>query len=248
MAVDHALLEDVQSGGRPVLRFYTWSPACLSFGRNQAARGSCDTERLAQEKIDIVRRLTGGLAVLHDREVTYSVVVPVGSLGSPRRTYGRIGRALVDGLRGLGVPASIATAQRNGRSAPLRPIRDAAVPCFSDPVGGEVVVDGGKLIGSAQRCEGRTILQHGSILLGGDQSRVAGLLGANGPATRAGTTLERVLGREPDPGAVTEALVAGFRDVLGVELETLPSLRPELEARAHELEARYASAEWTWRR
>ncbi len=248
MAVDHALLENVQAGGAPTLRLYSWSPACLSFGRNQAVRAVCDPARVAALGVDIVRRLTGGLAVLHDREVTYSVVVPVGLLGSPRESYGRIGEALVTGLRLLGVPAGIAADETVARPAALRPTADAAVPCFAEPVAGEVVADGRKLVGSAQRCENRTILQHGSVLLGGDQSGVAALLGARIVASdEAGTTLERLLGRKPAAEDVTAALLAGFRDTLGAELHgTVPA--PGVEARARELESRYASAEWTWRR
>lgn len=108
MAVDEALIGGVAAGAPPVLRLYTWSPACVSLGRNQPARGRFDA-RLAQRRgIDIVRRPTGGLAVYHDRELTYAVAVPVALLGGPRRTYREINRAIVNGLRKLGVAASVA--------------------------------------------------------------------------------------------------------------------------------------------
>jgi len=110
MAIDQALLESVQAGGRPALRFYRWRPACLSFGRNQPARGLCDPARAAARGVDIVRRPTGGLAVLHDRELTYAAVLPVGLLGSPRETYRALNRALVEVLRRLGLPAELAPA------------------------------------------------------------------------------------------------------------------------------------------
>lgn len=210
MAHDEVLLEGVQAGGRPVLRFYRWAPACLSLGRNQVvARPQEVAAAVAARGFDLVRRATGGAAVLHDRELTYAVAVPVGVLGSPRETYVAINRALVAGLRRLGVAAEVAGGGRAekgmglvgrsgapgasgasggaGASGPPgaggsgataagdaksgKPIWNA--PCFQAPAPGEVVAGGLKLVGSAQRREGRTLLQHGSLLLAGDQTVVA---------------------------------------------------------------------------
>jgi lipoyl(octanoyl) transferase len=171
MAVDHALLESVQQGGRPVLRLYRWDPPCLSFGRNQRACGIYDEARIRAAGVDVVRRPTGGLAVLHDRELTYCVLAPADALGGPRRAYHLINSALVAGLASLGVPAAVA-----GAGSGPDPIGDAAMPCFQAPAAGEVVAGGRKLVGSAQRCEGRTLLQHGSILLDGSQAAVLDML------------------------------------------------------------------------
>src|SRR5512142_3215722 len=107
MAIDRAVAASVEAGGRPALRFYYWDPPCLSLGRNQPARGVYDAAAAAARGIDIVRRPTGGRAVLHDRELTYGVAVRVGELGSPRETYAAVNRALVAGLRRLGVPALV---------------------------------------------------------------------------------------------------------------------------------------------
>jgi lipoyl(octanoyl) transferase len=166
MAIDLALLESVQAGGSPVLRFYRWSPACLSFGRNQCARDTYDPVVVAACSIDVVRRPTGGLAVLHDAEVTYSVIAPIGAIGRPREAYVRINAWLVAALREFGVAAVLAPPLARGG------VPAGGEPCFARPAAGEVVAGGRKLIGSAQRCERHCILQHGSILLDGDQRRV----------------------------------------------------------------------------
>jgi lipoyl(octanoyl) transferase len=246
MAVDHALLDSVRSGAQPVLRLYLWQPACLSLGRNQHARGIYDEARLAAAGVDVVRRPTGGLAVLHDLELTYCVLAPAHHLGGPREAYHSINRALVAGLRQLGVPAVVA-----GAGAAPDPRRDAASPCFHAPAAGEVVVGGRKLVGSAQRCEGRTLLQHGSILADGSQdAAITGLLreGAVAGAGQAGAiTLCEILGAAPPYDVVAQAVAAGFEAVFGTRLAPHALTREE-GARAAALEATYAGPGWTWRR
>jgi lipoyl(octanoyl) transferase len=246
MAVDHALFESVKSGGAPVLRLYAWTPPCLSLGRNQHARGLYDEERLRRAGIDVVRRPTGGLAVLHDHELTYCVLAPAGLLGGPRATYQRINAALVDALRRLGAPAGLAPP--GGRADPRG---DAAQPCFQQPAEGEVVAHGRKLIGSAQRCEDQTVLQHGSILLGGSQTRILDFLAAGGPVTLRheahAVTLAEMLPQQPAWPNVLAAIVAGFDTVCGTRLAP-GSLSREEELRLPGLEACYDDASWTWRR
>ncbi len=254
MAVDHAFLVGVQRGAPPVLRLYRWRPACLSLGRNQRGRGIYDADRAGDLGVDVVRRPTGGLAVLHDDEITYAIAAPVGALGSPRETYVAVHGALVRALRALGVDAVL---RRAGGEA-LRPVRDAALPCFGFAAEGEVLAAGSKLVGSAQRCESRVILQHGSLPLArgavdlASLTPVAAPASAPGraPAARAapdpGTTLADLLGARPDAAAVVAAVVAAFEELVGVPLvEAAPSA--EERASARRLEARYASAEWTWR-
>jgi len=263
MAIDQALLESVQAGGRPALRFYRWRPACLSFGRNQPARGLCDPAAAARRGVGIVRRPTGGLAVLHDRELTYAAALPVGLLGSPRETYRALNRALVAGLRALGLAAELAPAAAPAPA--LAAARAAAAPgtnaaggvttagaalaagtasCFQAPAPGEVVVGGRKLVGSAQRVERRAILQHGSLLLDGDQGLIAELVA--GPPAPAPATLASALGRVPDPAELVEALCAGFEAALGIRLAHGTLSRAERE-RARALEAHFSSDAWTWR-
>jgi lipoyl(octanoyl) transferase len=169
MALDAALFESVLAGGPPVLRFYLWAPACLSLGRNQPARAIYDPKLASAHGIDIVRRPTGGLAVLHDAEVTYSLMAPMQILGRPRAAYVRANEWLIAALTRLGISAAVAPAHaRGGGWRPGQPV----APCFAEPAAGEILAAGRKLVGSAQRCERRCILQHGSILLSGDQRRV----------------------------------------------------------------------------
>ena len=241
MAVDAALLESVQAGASPVLRLYRWSPACLSFGRNQVTRDIFDPCRLKDAGVDVVRRATGGLAVLHDRELTYAVIVPASELGGPRAAYHTINAALVAGLASLGVAAAVA-GQDHAPPAP-----HALEPCFHAPAAGEVMAGGGKLVGSAQRCERHTILQHGSILMGGSQGRITSFQYRTDPEVSAGTTLEEILGEEPDVERLAAAVIAGFESTVGTCLAHCEMDTGE-RATAKSLEAHFGSNAWTWRR
>lgn len=241
MAIDQALLESAQAGGPPTLRFYQWKPACLSFGRNQTARDAYDADRLRSAGVEAVRRPTGGLAVLHDRELTYSVTVPADLLGGPRSTYHAINALLVRGLCDVGAAAFLAgSVQTSERPHSMN-------PCFHSPAPGEVVAGDGKLVGSAQRCERRTILQHGSILLDGDQGSVVAYQKTPGPAEPAGITLRTILGTVPPVARLVVALVAAFERGTGTPLAPCALSKPERD-RARELEEQYDSDAWTWRR
>lgn len=256
MAVDQALLASVQEGGPATLRLYCWNPPCLSLGRNQHAAGLYDLDRAAASGIDIVRRPTGGLAVLHDLELTYCVLAPVALLGGARAAYTSINRALVEGLSALGVPAGLA-----GGGPARRPLADAADPCFERPAAGEVVAAGRKLVGSAQRCERGALLQHGSILLDGTQSAVATLLagasagtdgdldappGSTISASSGAVTLRELLGRDVQPDELIAPLLSGFARVFGIRLAPDTINRDE-RVRADGLEGHYRAASWTWR-
>ena len=248
MAVDQALLESVAGGARPVIRLYRWSTATLSFGRNQPARGIYDEAAARARGIDFVRRPTGGQAVLHDNELTYAVVAPIAAIGKPRAAYRRINEAIVEGLRGVGVNAAVAGASGDaGRGAS----RDWTAACFRVPERGEVVAGGRKLVGSAQRTERHTILQHGSILLGGSQAAAEALLlrGSGAPAIEAPgwTTVEAELGRRPALETVVRAVLTGFETVLGIRLATSSLSVAERQAVDRWTE-RFASPDWTWRR
>lgn len=266
MAVDQVLQESVRGGAPPVLRFYRWDPPCLSLGRNQRTAGVLTPESVAAMGLDVVRRPTGGAAVVHDRELTYSVAVPVGELGSPRETYLALNRALVAGLQRLGIAASTAPLARSGGPAPGDPRMEAA--CFRNAAPGEVLACGRKLVGSAQRCQDRVVLQHGSILLdeptydvedlwqtdgaaGTSPAALSVTTGMAGAATvarpRTAATIASVLGYVPPWPAIVAALAAGFEEALGVRLEP-SSLSPDEARRAIGLTRTIGSPEWTWRR
>lgn len=237
MALDHALARCL-TAGEGVLRFYAWSPHTISFGRNEPAKGLYDPAVAARLGLGLVRRPTGGRAVLHAREVTYCAVLPVRALGGLRSAYLRVNEGLVDGLRALGAPARIAEA-----GAVVAP--DAG-PCFQVPAPGEVVLGGRKLVGSAQVRVGQAILQHGSVILDGDQSplvRVGG--GAEDPTPPA--TLEGVVGPLAW-GTVAGALAEGMQLALGGSWEQA-GYSPEERKKADLLEADpYGTDAWTWRR
>ena len=238
MAIDQMLFEAAQESSTPALRFYRWSPACLSLGRNQSAQ--VDRARLERAGIGLVRRPTGGLAVLHDQELTYCVAVPVGLIGSPRETYEVINFALLRGLGSLGVRAMESAATDSGPQ-----IFRAAGSCFAGSAPGEVVVQGRKVIGSAQRCEKHTILQHGSILLDGSQALADELLGRSA-ATDGAITVRSVLGRVPGWVELVRALTRAFEQELGIALAP-GGLSAREQTRVHELTSFFASTEWTWR-
>ncbi len=249
MAVDEALM-DAARAGEVVLRFYRWSPPCLSFGRHQRARGRYAADAAAGRGIDLVRRPTGGRAVYHHREVTYAVAAPADLWGGLRPSYRTVNRALARGLRELGVPVESAP---DGRSAPGPSSR----ACFRDPLPGELVAAGRKLVGSAQWRREGALLQHGSVLLEDDQAEAERLrtVEDDGPGSAAGdgggssgaASLTELLGAAPDPGEVAAALRAGFARELGVRPEP-GELTPAEEERARRLEERYRDEAWTWRR
>jgi lipoate-protein ligase A len=242
MAVDEALADGVREGGPPVLRVYRWSPPCLSLGRNQPSDGY-DRGEIARRGIDVVRRPTGGRAVLHHRELTYSVAARENALGTLREAYTAINRALVAGLRQLGVDARLHPA------GPDRAPLPSLAPCFEQPVEGEVTAGGRKLVGSAQRRERGVMLQHGSLPIHDDQSAVAGLM-LPGHAMEAGdapATLGALLGREPGWDALVEALARGWTETFGVELRR-DGLREVEEERARSHRGRYEDPAWTWHR
>lgn len=164
MAIDQAMLE-LAKENRPTMRVYRWRPNCISLGYHQLAE-RIDLDRCLQDQVDVVRRPTGGRAVLHAEEVTYSVVIPQGGKslsGSLGDVYNAISRGLVRGIQRLGIPAEL-----QKRSLDLRNHYQTAisVSCFSAAAKHEVVLDGKKLVGSAQRRFPYGILQHGSILTG----------------------------------------------------------------------------------
>lgn len=269
MALDHALVRRAATTGEAVLRVYRWSRPCVSLGRHQRASGIYDPNTIRSGGLDIVRRPTGGGAVLHHREVTYSVTTPlaIGGRGGAhhrvRHIYEAVNHLLLDALITLGAPVSLApsplpadapdTRALNRAFAPRGPDREASPiegsPCFDRPAPGEIVALGRKLAGSAQWREGNAVLQHGSILLADDQRLLAQLAPALRPAPVA--TLADLLGPESDPDKVEGALRTALDRAL-FRAATLASTTLELDestaTTASALRAHYADETWTWRR
>lgn len=236
MALDHALATCLGEG-EAVLRLYSWARPTVSFGRNEPSCDRYRAEAARRSGVDWVRRPTGGRAVLHDAELTYAVVAPIRALGGARAAYRAINEGLAEALISLGAPVAVS---EQGATLAL----DSG-PCFQAPAAGEVVAAGRKLVGSAQaRVEG-ALLQHGSIILGGDQSLLDELSGSGLGEPPA--TLHDLIG----PVAVDEvadAVVVHMRERLSGGWSNGGYTTRERSA-ARRLEAeRYANDEWTWRR
>jgi lipoate-protein ligase A len=234
MAVDEALLRSAQRGAPPTLRFYSWDGAWLSLG---FAQSLSDERRAAcrEAGVGIVRRATGGRAVLHGGDLTYSVVAPASALPAGlHATYARIGEALRAALASLGVEVERADPSRAAAGR-------EAFDCFQSPAADEICARGRKLAGSAQRRAGGAVLQHGSLRLRPDP-----------PAARAAAGLEpegatslAELGFALDPGRVRAAGAAAFAAVLPAILERAPLDEEEL-AQAAELADSRAAALLPW--
>ena len=241
MARDTALLARAARTGETVFSIYSWARPTLSFGRHQPAAGHYDPEKITAASVDVVRRPTGGRAILHHREVTYSVTAPLED-ESLRATYGRINGILVDGLSRLGIPATIAAPA--GR-APVPGTR----PCFELPSEGEVIAGGKKLVGSAQWRDENALLQHGSILVEDDQSLLPSLAvagHANSNEVMEPATLREILGRSPDPREVAESMFEAVRSVDDSEVTRIDEEEIREEALRHV--PHFTDESWTWRR
>jgi lipoyl(octanoyl) transferase len=243
MAIDEALWRGRQAGlSSPTVRFFGWTPPTVSLGYGQPLDRHVDAEACRALGVGLVRRPTGGSAIYHDgpeRELTYSVVATAADLGIGAdllETYRWIGVALLRGLRALGAPAEL---------VPERP-PDGPVPafCFARTGVFEIEVDGRKLVGSAQRRQGDSFLQHGAVLLGVDAARVRALFPTTRDPLASLTTLEAALGRRPTFDEVAEALAGAFEREHGLELR--PGGLSDVEtARVESLvRDRYASPAW----
>jgi lipoate-protein ligase A len=237
MSLDAGLMDRARLTGEAVLRVYAWSQPTLSFGRHESVRDRFLPEVLERQGIGAVRRPTGGRVLMHDREVTYSVTAPAPEHERLHESYRRINALLVAAIAQMGVRVAEAPA-----AAPRRP---GGAACFAEPSEGELVVDGRKLVGSAQLRERGALLQHGSILIDDDQPWIARLAARPVVPAMPAATLRDALGRAPAYGEVRDALRAALD-----ELEVAPAALDAYEAAtfAEPYRDQFASAEWTWRR
>jgi lipoate-protein ligase A len=250
MAIDEAILEAVIQGhSPPTLRFYGWSPPCLSLGRNQSlAEANLTACRAAG--VDLVRRPSGGQAVLHAGELTYSLALLQSdprSAGGLLEAYRRLSEGLLAGLRRLGIEAvqALGARQTDGPPSPI---------CFDRPSDYEITFGGRKLIGSAQWRRRGGVLQHGSLPLAGDLTRIVDLveLGDRDREEERRRLAARVIslceagGQEIPFSAAAHGLARGLAATLNLVL-TPGDLSPEEQARAAMLRAQYTSDEWTAR-
>jgi lipoate-protein ligase A len=220
MAIDEELLARAQAGERvPVLRFYGWAPPAVSVGRFQDMKTAVNADACRRLGFDIVRRITGGRAVLHHRELTYSIIARTDNRLFPSAvlgTYKIIAAGLLAGLKNLGIAAEMVS--RGGRHAALVKKNAKDPACFSSPSWYEILVNGRKIIGSAQRRMKGAFLQHGSILIDYAQALEAEVIpgGCGGDVV---TCIERELGRDVPLDVVKQAFMKGFSEELGIEFK-----------------------------
>ncbi|MBV7327982.1 lipoate--protein ligase family protein [Chloroflexi bacterium TSY] len=261
MAIDQAIAEACAAGeSPPTLRFYQWDPPAVSLGRHQAI-AEINVDAIDELGYEVVRRSTGGRAILHIDELTYSVAAPKDEYrvgGGVMDSYLRMSHALLEGLQLLGVVADKAEAD-------VRAGKDVSAACFEVPSAYEITAKGRKLMGSAQSRRAGYVLQHGSLPLKGDITRLIPLLAL--PPESAYTlqhqlknqasTLAQALGTTQDDLRLTfqnvaSSLARGFRHSLNLILETprfdkqLTSL--ELRRSAELIREKYANPEWTFNR
>ena len=240
MAVDESILETMGSGNAsPTLRLYAWNPECLSLGYAQPFT-DVDIPRLQAHGWEMVRRPTGGRAVLHTDELTYAVIAPLNEprlAGSVLESYRRLAQALVQALNLLSLPVQVSENSVRTRKTIPNPI------CFEVPSTYEITVGGKKLVGSAQARRKEGVLQHGSLPLSGDLTRITQVLAfpdelsRNHAAERLlvrATTVETALGRKVTWDEAAQAYISAFKSVLALELEP-GSLSPIETKRAEEL-------------
>ena len=254
MAVDEAILWAVSSGqAPPTLRLYAWNPPCLSLGYAQSI-SDVDLDRLEAIGWHVVRRPTGGRAILHTDELTYSVALPENhplAAGNVVESYRRISTALMAALQNLGLsPRSERHDGQHGKNGPV---------CFETPSHYEITADGRKLIGSAQVRRKDGILQHGTLPLYGDVTRICDALVFPDAASREeakeqvkgrAITLQEALGREVCWEQVAEAVVNGFADTFDIDFGPVPGqLFAEEREQADCFYAEmYATLAWTNKR
>lgn len=241
MALDEALLARARGRDECVMRVYAWTTATLSLGRNQRAVGVFERHLAEAAQVALVRRLTGGRAVLHHREVTYSVTGPVAPGDALRTSYAAINQILLAALQRLGVSATLARARAARFPAP------ASAPCFELPAIGEIVLGTRKLIGSAQLRDNGAFLQHGSILIDDDQHRVGEVSAEPIPASMPAATLREALGRAPSLHEVAAALFSAVRERADAEATAL-TVDDDLVSATRTARSRYTDDSWTWRR
>ncbi|MEY8733490.1 biotin/lipoate A/B protein ligase family protein [Peribacillus frigoritolerans] len=259
MALDEALL-NWQSKGEipPIIRFYGWDPATLSIGYFQKAEAEIDLEEVKRQGLGFVRRPTGGRAVLHEHELTYSVIVPESYPGMPTtvtEAYRVISEGILMGFRNLGLDAYFAVPRSEQEKAALKSPRSSV--CFDAPSWYELVVEGRKVAGSAQTRQKGVILQHGSILLELDDDKLFSVFKFSNDRVKErmqknlknkAVAMNDIAGRKITIPEAKEAFEIGFAEGLSVDLEPYVLTEKQLLEVKAIAESKYESDEWNFMR
>lgn len=253
MALDEAILESVTLKDQPpTLRFYDWHPYTLSLGHAQPY-ADVDIAALRANGWDLVRRPTGGRAILHADELTYSICAPEEDAhvsGNILESYRLLSNGLLKGLEIAGIPADSKPKNEAEKQNALNPV------CFQYPSDYEITYQGKKLIGSAQARRNRGVLQHGAIPLYGDINRIITVLNFPNEEERAkaksrlqerATTVASILGKQTAWQDIMQCFVQGFELALKIELRASQISIAEKERAYELLKEKYANAAWTQR-
>ncbi|KPL00599.1 MAG: hypothetical protein AMJ91_04125 [candidate division Zixibacteria bacterium SM23_73_3] len=266
MALDEALLLSCQRGTSPsVLRLYLWEPPAVSMGYFQSAEKTVDLKKCKDRGIHVVRRITGGRAVLHQNEITYSVCASgddLAQLGENTiQTYQKLSLALLESMCILGIEGEWVKLSRGKKLFSLPHI--FSVPCFVSSSRYEITVEGKKLIGSAQRRfsfqdhQGRkdSFIQHGSILMGKGKYSLAELLPdeismemVKQNLDERSTNMEKILKRRIKPEEIISALKRGFEKFFASRMENSKVSEEELKMAQGLKKKKYLSDKWNLRR
>ena len=252
MAVDEAILEHIgRTESLPTLRLYAWEPACLSLGLAQSF-ADVDVQRLNARGWEVVRRPTGGRAILHSDELTYSIIASTQEprvAGSVLESYKRLAQALVKAVKSLGLPVEIEEDPYTSRKKP-NPV------CFEVPSAYEITVQGKKLIGSAQARRKEGVLQHGSLPLTGNLARITEVLyfpdeterqRATARLLEHATTVQSILGYAVSWNTTAQAFIQAFEATLDLKLEEQLLSESERGRAAELVREKYAHPDWTKR-
>ncbi|MHB7919416.1 lipoate--protein ligase family protein [Staphylococcus hominis] len=258
MAMDEALLNFVSRGEiDPVVRFYTWDPATLSVGYFQRLKKEIDIDKVKEKGFGLVRRQTGGRGVLHDKELTYSVIVPESHPNMPStitEAYRVISEGLLEGFKLLGFDAYFAIPRSKEEREKLKQPRSAV--CFDAPSWYELVVEGRKIAGSAQTRQKGVILQHGSLLQDVDVDELFDMFIFKNDRLKEkmkkafvdkAVAINDISDRHISIEEMEKAFEEGFKKGLNIEFKPL-SLTENQLAEVKVLEEKYRSEEWLYKK
>ncbi|SCS22488.1 lipoate--protein ligase family protein [Staphylococcus caeli] len=258
MAFDEALLNFVARGEiDPVIRFYTWDPATLSIGYFQRLTKEIDIAKVKEKDYGLVRRQTGGRGVLHDKELTYSVIVPESHPNMPStvtEAYRVISEGLLEGFKYLGFDASFAIPRSKEEREKLKQPRSSV--CFDAPSWYELVVEGRKIAGSAQVRQKGVILQHGSLLQDVDIDDLFDMFIFKNERLKdkmkqafveKAVAINDISNRHITIEEMEEAFEIGFKKGLNIDFKPL-ELTEQQQQEVLELVEKYKSDEWNYRK
>nr|WP_253955146.1 biotin/lipoate A/B protein ligase family protein [Staphylococcus gallinarum] len=258
MALDEALLNFVSRGEiDPVIRFYTWNPATLSVGYFQRLTKEIDIDKVKEKGYGMVRRQTGGRGVLHDKELTYSVIVPESHPEMPStitEAYRVISEGLLQGYKELGLDAYFAIPRSKEERDKLKQPRSAV--CFDAPSWYELVVEGRKIAGSAQVRQKGVILQHGSLLQDVDVDDLFDMFIFKNERLKEkmkkafldkAVALNDISDKKITIAEMEVAFEKGFKKGLNVDFKPL-TLTEAQQAEVNELIEKYKSDDWNYRK